>query len=132
MHGEGHRRSCPTCGQAVTHVRDVLGNRELRGPRNITSSNLDRIFDDHGCRFLIVEEKQPGEPACSSGQRSLLVSLSKLPMFTVWGARGTPDDLTLFTVEGGLFVPSAKGDFDVYQAAVLDWFADGSESETSG
>jgi hypothetical protein len=103
-------------------MRDHLPNRELRGPRQITSSNIDRIFDDSGQRFLMIEEKAPGE-AVSAGQMRLLRALAALPQVTVWGVRGTPDNLTITDIQPGstnTFVESA--DFGTYQQQVDQWF----------
>ena len=97
MHGNGHRRCCPTCGQSVVAFRDVLANRELQGPRQITSSDIDRIFDDRG-RFLMIEEKNPGEQALT-GQKRLLAALAGLPGGRRLGGAGQPrrPDLGLAT-----------------------------------
>lgn len=117
------RRVCPECGQSVRGLKDSLSHRELRGPRNITSTNMDRLFDDGGKRFLVIEEKRPTEKI-PGGQHACLAALSKLPMFTVWLARGTPDELTLTD-----FHPSAPSEpfaeripFETYQAYVDQWF----------
>ena len=122
MWGEGHRRNCPGCGQNVEHMRDVLGNRELRGPRNITSANVDRIFDDNGQRFLIIEEKNPHEK-CSEGQRALLRALSRLNHVTVWFTQGTPDNLTVYEIRGDTRRRISTGTIDDYQHLVDAWFA---------
>lgn len=106
----------------MEHMRDVLGNNEVRGPRNITSSNVDRIFDDAGKRFLIIEEKNPGEQI-KEGQRRLLANLAKLPRVDVWGVRGTPDALTVNALTPTGFERTAEGDFDTYQRCVHAWFA---------
>jgi hypothetical protein len=104
-------------------MRDVLGNRELRGPRQITSANIDRIFDDHGRRFLVIEEKGPDEKV-GDGQALLLRNLAGLPAVDVWGVRGTPDDLRVTQVfSNGGTLHLASGDWSVYQRAVDDWFA---------
>jgi hypothetical protein len=113
MHGEGHRRK-PVPG-------DLLGNLELRGPRNITSSNIDRIFDDGGRRFLVIEEKNEGEDA-PEGQRKLLRALSQLPNVTVWVVRGTPWELSVKELVNGSLRWIAKGDWEDYQSAVHEWF----------
>lgn len=123
MYGDGIRRNCPTCGQDVRHITDILSHRELRGPRNITSANLDRIFDDGGRRFLVIEEKTSAEKLLSSGQRGLLLALARLPMFTVWFARGTPQSLELFDFGSDQPWPFLEGDFTQYQNAVSRWFA---------
>ena len=121
MHGNGHRRCCPTCGQSVVAFRDVLANRELQGPRQITSSDIDRIFDDRG-RFLMIEEKNPGEQALT-GQKRLLAALAGLPEVDVWGVRGNPDDLTVWQITPtGSQVLLAGVGFSSYQALVSDWF----------
>lgn len=121
MHGQGHRRNCPSCGQSVTHLRDVLANCELRGPREITSSNVDRIFDDGGKRFLVIEEKNWNEPVAAD-QIRMLRALASVPRFDVWGVRGDPDDLTISRILPNRTVGIAAGEFDIYQAAVDAWF----------
>lgn len=121
MHGEGHRRRCPSCGQSVTHMRDVLGNCELRGPRQITSSNIDRIFDDNGSRFLMIEEKGP-EEKIPAGQGRLLRSLSALPGVDVWGVRGTPQELTVSRITPERSIVIFRGDLTAYQQAVGAWY----------
>lgn len=123
MHGEGHRRNCPQCGQSVLHMREVLANVEVRGPRNITSSNVDRIYDDDGKRFLIIEEKNPGEQV-RKGQQRLLANFARLPRVDVWGVRGTPDDLNIkrFVPTGG-WTQHATGDVSTYEHCVHAWFA---------
>lgn len=124
MHGEGHRRRCPNCGQSVTHMRDVLCNLELRGPRKITSANIDRIFDDAGRRFLMIEEKNPGEKL-STAQFTLLKRLAGLPNVDVWGARGTPESVVVKKVlADGSTRNLCAGNFDVYQQAVSRWFSE--------
>ena len=121
-HGNGHRRRCPDCGQSVEHMRDHLPNRELRGPRQITSSNIDRIFDDGGQRFLMIEEKAPAEPV-SAGQTRLLRALAAVPQVTVWGVRGTPDNLTVTAIRPGSTETIVEsGSFDTYQQQVDQWF----------
>lgn len=126
MHGEGQRRKCPECGQSVTHIEDNISHRELRGPRNITSSNGDRLFDDGGRRFLFIEEKHTNEPPASRGQKGLLQGLASQPNFTVWACKGVPSRLTLFHVlphgEGFTVIGEDK-DFDWYQEQVYEWFA---------
>src|SRR5690606_17854997 len=121
---EGHRRRCPTCGQSVVRMRDVLANREIRGPRNITSSNVDRIFDDDGRRFLVIEEKQPGEQI-KAGQRRLLANLARLPQVDVWGVRGTPRSLSIKAHRPGVgWVPVLReGDVAAYEQCVHAWYA---------
>lgn len=122
MWGEGRRRTCPECGQSVTHIADSLSHRELRGPRNITSSNVDRIFDDGGQRFLIIEEKKPNERV-SHGQRQMLTALSRIPSVDVWLARGTTERIDLSDVADGNPWPFLQGiNFDGYQKAVANWF----------
>lgn len=123
MHGDGHLRKCRMCGGDVAERDDVLAFMELRGPRNITSSNVDRIYDDGGKRFLIIEEKQPGE-ALKAGQRKLLVNLASLPRVDVWGVRGTPDDLRITHFRPGTgWVQIAAGDKATYERCVHAWFA---------
>lgn len=119
MHGNGARRNCPECGQRVGHITDKLSHRELRGPRQITSSNIDRIFDDEGRRMLLIEEKQPNEPV-PGGQWALLRALGKIPEITVWGVRGTPDSLRITDLVS--LEVLAEGNWDTYQQAVTDWF----------
>lgn len=104
-------------------MRDVLANQEIRGPRNITSSNVDRVYDDAGKRFLVIEEKQPGE-ALRAGQQKLLVGLASLPNVDVWGVRGTPDDLSIkhFRPSVG-WVHVGAGDVATYERCVHAWFA---------
>lgn len=123
MHGEGHRRRCPECGQEVAHITDTLSHRELRGPRNITSSNLDRFFDDNGRRFLAIEEKAPNEDI-SKGQGLMLRHLACVPMVDVWFVKGDPSELTVrrVTPPGSPLEAVASGDFATYQNAVADWF----------
>lgn len=125
MHGEGHRRNCPECGQSVAHLRGaVLAFKELRGPRNITSSDVDRIFDDGGRRFLVIEEKTENERPISHGQKQLLSALARLPMFTVWLARGTPERLSVYDWASDDPAPFLQDiTFDQYQEAVAQWFA---------
>lgn len=122
MHGEGHRRRCPSCSQQVSHLPDVLGHRELQGPRQITSANVDRIFDDAGRRFLVIEEKQPSE-AIKAGQLRLLKNLAALPTIEVWGVRGTPESLRVTRLgnDPAVLVEDG-GTFEDYQRVVSDWF----------
>jgi len=104
-------------------MRDVLANRELRGPRSITSSNIDRIFDDNGKRTLFIEEKNEGE-AIADGHKRLLRAMATKQGFTVWLVRGDPNRLRVdrLTAESTLqFV--AGGDLSAYQAAVTEWYA---------
>ena len=120
MHGDGSRRVCPECGQGVAHISDQLSHRELRGPRNITSSNPDRIFDDNG-RLLFIEEKRADEPNAKKGQLRLLLSLAEY--HDVWAAKGEPNNLTLWKVHPeGRYETIGQGDFGWYQERVLDWF----------
>lgn len=102
-------------------MRDHLSVQELRGPRNITSSNVDRIFDDNGQRFLIIEEKGSSEKV-AKGQTRLLRNLAASEQITVWGVRGTPDELEVWrlTADGKQLV--AAGNWDDYQRAVMEWF----------
>ncbi len=120
-HGSGHRGVCPTCGQSVTHITDILSHRELRGPRNITSSNIDRLYDDGRTgRMLGIEEKNPGEPV-PDGQNQALHALA-VRFDDVWLVVGTPDDLTISeSVEGG-WTELGSGDWGYYQDSVLDWY----------
>jgi hypothetical protein len=124
MHGEGERRRCPHCHQNMSNdTPDSLSNRELRGPREITSSDIDRVFDDAGRRFLFVEEKAPNEHV-PRGQDRMLRALAALPHVDVWGVRGTPDRLRIvpITPTGADASRVIEGDFDAYQRAVLTWF----------
>lgn len=120
-HGGGDRRVCHECGQPVPSASNHISHRELRGPRQITSSNVDRIFDDRGLRFLIIEEKQQNE-RLSHGQTQLLKSLAQLPTVDVWGVRGTPDSLTVKQITPDGSTTIATGNFTDYQAAVSSWF----------
>lgn len=120
----GGRRRCPECGQPVAHIPDVLSHRELRGPRQITSSNVDRAFDNNG-HILFIEEKHPREEV-PAGQAWLLRSLARPKSTTVWLARGVPDNLLVWRVghtQPGDSVVFEGGDFDDYQAAVSAWYA---------
>lgn len=133
MYGDGHRRTCPCCGREVLHDNSRLSNLELRGPRNITSTNLDRLFDDSGKRFLIVEEKRPGE-AYPGGQRKALIALAHLtPLLEVWVAEGTPEQLQVYRLvpvrsnngdqeQCAMKHLLASGTFGDYQKLTLDWF----------
>lgn len=128
MYGQGHRRICPECGQSVAHDDNGVSHRELQGPRNITSSNIDRVFDDDG-RLLFIEEKHWGEPA-TNGQRRLLAALAE--EHTVWLVRGEPENLEVWSISGGRrradgeYILRGKqevvGAFEDYQRAVLHWF----------
>lgn len=124
MHGEGHLRKCRECGADVRGRNDVLAFLELRGPRNITSSNVDRIFDDGGKRFLIIEEKQPGEKL-KAGQHKLLANLARLPLVDVWGVKGTPDSLAVshYRSDTGTWERIGEGDMRTYERCVHAWFA---------
>lgn len=122
MHGEGARRVCPTCGQPTPEgLRDSLSVRELRGPREITSSNIDRCFDDAGRRFLFIEEKNNLEQI-RDGQRRMLRSLARLPTVDVWGVQGTPNELAIYKINSDGSRVVDRGDWGTYQAAVNDWF----------
>ena len=124
MHGEGDRRYCPSCGQSVLHISDMLSHRELRGPRNITSSNIDRVFDDRG-RFLFIEEKRDGE-TMSKGQMLMLQALSR--RHDVWVVKGTPEALYVYTVHSDGLDLLEMGDWSLYQRMVDDWFRVGVKS----
>lgn len=124
MHGNGHRTHCHECGQPVDHLDRLAHLRwvELRGPRNITSSDLDRIFDDRGQRFLVVEEKRPNE-VVPPGQKRMLYALADTPGFTVFGVVGTPEALTVWELRpNGTRRWITDGTVAEYQAAVMDWF----------
>jgi len=119
MHGEGDRRTCPTCQQPVDHIPNHISNRELRGPRQITSSNIDRVLDDHG-RFLFIEEKHEDETV-PKGQGRMLRALSY--HHDVWLVRGNPERLRIWQIICGNTAILADGDYTTYQKAVLRWFA---------
>lgn len=107
----------------MSHITDVLSHRELRGPRNITSSNVDRMFDNNG-RVLLIEEKGPNE-IVSEGQKIALQALANLPAATVWLVRGTPDALRVDRVRPrreGYEVLLDVGDWEAYQRLVGRWF----------
>jgi hypothetical protein len=103
-------------------MRDVLATHELRGPREITSSNVDRAFDDNGQRFLLIEEKNPDE-AVARGQQILLRRLATLPTVDVWFVRGNPDRLSVWKVAPEGSTRLCDGDMGAYQRQVLAWFA---------
>ena len=121
MGGEGHRRKCPTCGQDVTHIDDTLSHRELNGPRNITSSNIDRMFDDNG-RILFIEEKNMLEQM-PNGQKRALKALSN--QVDVWVVIGSPDALIIYEIDKGDISDGIEGNWDYYQNAVYNWFNKG-------
>lgn len=124
MHGRGDRRICGECNQPVKPemVPDLLGYRELRGPRNITSSNIDRAFDDDGQRCLVIEEKRENEDL-SDAQLGMLRSFACRSEVEVWLVLGNPDRLEVQRVyPDGKRVVIASGDFAAYQSAVWDWF----------
>lgn len=102
----------------VENMRHVLSNLELRGPRNITSSNIDRCFDDNG-RFLFVEEKNDRE-SMPNGQRRMLLTLSH--QHDVWIVKGSPDRLKIWTLQDGEHAVLAEGSMSTYQSAVFSWF----------
>ena len=123
MHGTGHRQVCPTCGQSVTHITDTLSHRELRGPRNITSSNIDRLYDDGRTgRMLGIEEKNPGE-AIPDGQNKALHALADR-FDDVWVVIGTPDDLTIYESVEGNWTMLGRGDWGYYQDSIFDWYGE--------
>lgn len=125
MYGQGARKVCSECHRPLSAPDpNNLSHRELRGPRNITAANIDRIFDDGGRKFLVIEEKRPNEPKLSPGQNGLLLALARVPMFTVWLARGTPQALDLFDYGSDDPWPFLdQVDFTRYQQEVSRWFA---------
>ena len=115
---------CSECGSDVSNRDDKIGFLELRGPRSITSSNLDRIFDDGGRRFLVVEEKEFGE-SLGAGQRALLYALARLREVTVLLVEGTPDELQVLMLcppDPGVRL-LAEGGFAEYQRIIDAWYA---------
>jgi len=124
MHGHGNLRRClcggtdPTC---LTHL-------ELRGPRNITSANIDRILDDHGHRFLYIEEKRPNE-GMTEGQKALLRNLARQRRNTVWIVTGTPDELSVQMLgnktNGQVTMgTTVYGNWTTLQRLADEWFGD--------
>lgn len=115
MHGQGTLRKCicggddPACSQHL----------ELRGPRNITSSNIDRCFDDGGKRFLFIEHKHENE-AIPGGQSFMLKALARLPQMTVWITKGSPDRLVIYEIGTG--AAPVVGDWSTLQAKADAWF----------
>ena len=124
MHGQGFRRKCPECGQDVSHIKDRLSHRELQGPRNISSTNVDRLFDDNGNRFLYIEEKNTREASISKGQLRALRALSNYPENEVWIVKGNPSRLSVYQLNGADHAALITGGTWIeYQQLVFDWFA---------
>ncbi len=120
MHGEGSRRVCPECGQSVIGI-DLPTHRELRGPRNITTTNIDRAIDDKGRRFLFMEHKRPDE-SMPDGQKRFLFGLARQPNTTVWVTSGDTDQLELWEL-GDTAVRLGVMNWDGLQRRLDDWFA---------
>lgn len=126
MHGDGARRVCSECGTPVSPGSTYISHRELRGPRNITSSNIDRVFDDHGNRVLFIEEKSLREASSiTAGQKGLLYSLARIPNAETWVAIGDVSEVTVYRLHGR--GPSDqllhRGCWEAYQDLVEKWYA---------
>lgn len=119
---KGDRRICPTCRQEVgPHITpDHLSCYGINGPRGISSSNVDRIFDDDGRRFLLIEEKWPDE-GIPRGQGKLLLGLAKLPQWTVWLVKGTPESVAVMDIAQRRWLLEGQP-FSSYENLVNDWF----------
>lgn len=123
MYRAGRRTQCPTCHQPVPDG-DWLRLLELRGPRGITSSDIDRIFDDWGKRWLVVEEKGANEEP-KFGQRWMLQGLASIPQVTVLLVRGDAHLLCVARLMAdGTYRELGTGDETHYQRIVTAWYDD--------
>lgn len=124
MWGRGLRRKCSECGHLLDGSLIDPQRRELRGPREITSSNIDCVLDDGGRRFLFIEFKRRDEPM-SYGQERLLKALARLNEVTVWVVRGTSSRLDASVWDGDeVRVFLRHRGFGDLQKAVFRWFAE--------
>jgi hypothetical protein len=118
----GKRRICPECRQDVSHLDDMISHVPLLGPRNISSSNIDRAFDNDG-KLLVFEEKHTDE-TLPLGQKRMYRSFAMKPGCTAGLARGTASRMDISVWKPGDTDPTyvGTGDHDYYQHLVSRWF----------
>lgn len=125
---KGRKRLCDACHQPLPQdfYDKHLSSNPVTGPRNITSGNIDRVFqDDRQNRFLFIEEKDTNEREMGPGQWYMLAALAQLPGVETWVVKGSVTDSiaayrfdTWYRIE---HLPDIR-DYGSYQNAVHRWY----------
>lgn len=90
---------------------------------NIRVTDIDGLVERNG-KFLVIETKKPGDeiPQGQFITFDALLNTGVFTIFVVWGSRGVPQEIRVFTRDGRNNKHYITADMKLLQKIVTEWF----------